>query len=135
MFLFGSVFCWRKTALKCATECSVDLDVSPISRRTAKLAAGQKKHLLFEVQPGSDATALWKVAVRVLCTKVSPTNLFQRDHPPTVGFCVRGKLTRMWCLLAGEKCGQGYYSFVCDFIIFALLYWFLRNVCLESHHR
>lgn len=39
---------------------------------TAKLAAGQQKHLLFEVQPGSDATALWKVAVRVLCTKVRP---------------------------------------------------------------
>lgn len=37
---------------------------------TAKLAAGQQKHLLFEVQPGSDATALWKVAVRVVCTKV-----------------------------------------------------------------
>lgn len=40
---------------------------------TAKLAAGQQKHLLFEVQPGSDASALWKVAVRILCTKVRPT--------------------------------------------------------------
>lgn len=40
------------------------------SLSTAKLAAGQQKHLLFEVQPGSDATALWKVAVRVVCTKV-----------------------------------------------------------------
>ncbi|KAI4792919.1 hypothetical protein KUCAC02_033052 [Chaenocephalus aceratus] len=38
---------------------------------TAKLASGQQKHLLFEVQPGSDATALWKVAVRVLCTKIN----------------------------------------------------------------
>uniref|UniRef100_A0A8C2KST0 Ring finger protein 141 n=1 Tax=Cyprinus carpio TaxID=7962 RepID=A0A8C2KST0_CYPCA len=38
---------------------------------TAKLASGQKKHLLFEVQPGSDATVLWKVAVRIVCTKIN----------------------------------------------------------------
>ncbi|XP_062860807.1 RING finger protein 141 isoform X2 [Trichomycterus rosablanca] len=38
---------------------------------TAKLAAGQQKHLLFEVQPGSDATAFWKVAVRIVCTKIN----------------------------------------------------------------
>lgn len=47
-----------------------------ISLSTAKLASGQQKHLLFEVEPGSDATALWKVAVRVLCTKVRPKLLF-----------------------------------------------------------
>lgn len=46
------------------------------SLSTAKLATGQQKHLLFEVQPGSDSTALWKVAVRVLCTKVKLNNLF-----------------------------------------------------------
>lgn len=38
--------------------------------RTAKVAAGQEKHLLFEVQPGSDSSAFWKVVVRVVCTKV-----------------------------------------------------------------
>ncbi|KAM4867305.1 RING finger protein 141-like [Thomomys bottae] len=35
-----------------------------LSQRTAKVAAGQEKHLLFEVQPGSDASAFWKVVVR-----------------------------------------------------------------------
>ncbi|KAK5901761.1 RING finger protein 141 [Pseudochaenichthys georgianus] len=45
--------------------------VSELNDVTAKLASGQQKHLLFEVQPGSDATALWKVAVRVLCTKIN----------------------------------------------------------------
>lgn len=45
--------------------------VSELNDVTARLAAGQQKHLLFEVQPGSDATALWKVAVRVLCTKIN----------------------------------------------------------------
>jgi hypothetical protein len=40
------------------------------SFRTAKVAAGQEKHLLFEVQPGSDSSAFWKVVVRVVCTKV-----------------------------------------------------------------
>ncbi|XP_026873812.2 RING finger protein 141 isoform X2 [Electrophorus electricus] len=38
---------------------------------TARLAAGQQKHLLFEVQPGSDTSALWKVVVRVVCTKIN----------------------------------------------------------------
>lgn len=37
---------------------------------TAKLASGQEKHLLFEVQPGSDSSAFWKVVVRIICTKV-----------------------------------------------------------------
>ncbi|KAG8534980.1 hypothetical protein GDO81_029776, partial [Engystomops pustulosus] len=41
---------------------------------TARLAAGQDKHLLFEVQPGSDSSALWKVVVRVLCTKINKTS-------------------------------------------------------------
>lgn len=45
--------------------------VAELNDITAKLATGQQKHLLFEVQPGSDATALWKVAVRVLCTKIN----------------------------------------------------------------
>uniref|UniRef100_H3D894 RING finger protein 141 n=1 Tax=Tetraodon nigroviridis TaxID=99883 RepID=H3D894_TETNG len=45
--------------------------VAELNDITARLAAGQQKHLLFEVQPGSDATALWKVAVRVLCTKIN----------------------------------------------------------------
>ncbi|XP_016338660.1 RING finger protein 141 [Sinocyclocheilus anshuiensis] len=45
--------------------------VAELNDVTAKLASGQKKHLLFEVQPGSDATALWKVAVRIVCTKIN----------------------------------------------------------------
>ncbi|XP_072291060.1 RING finger protein 141 isoform X2 [Eucyclogobius newberryi] len=45
--------------------------VAELNDVTAKLAAGQKKHLLFEVEPGSDASALWKVAVRVVCTKIN----------------------------------------------------------------
>uniref|UniRef100_A0A8D0A3H8 Ring finger protein 141 n=1 Tax=Sander lucioperca TaxID=283035 RepID=A0A8D0A3H8_SANLU len=48
--------------------------VAELNEVTAKLASGQQKHLLFEVEPGSDATALWKVAVRVLCTKINKEN-------------------------------------------------------------
>ncbi|XP_053478933.1 RING finger protein 141 isoform X2 [Ictalurus furcatus] len=43
--------------------------IAELNEVTAKLAIGQPKHLLFEVQPGSDASALWKVAVRIVCTK------------------------------------------------------------------
>ncbi|XP_038873544.1 RING finger protein 141-like isoform X2 [Salvelinus namaycush] len=42
--------------------------------RTSKLAARQQKHLIFEVQTGSDASALWKVAVRIVCTKINKEN-------------------------------------------------------------
>lgn len=45
--------------------------VAELNDVTARLAAGQQKHLLFEVQPGSDSSALWKVAVRVVCTKIN----------------------------------------------------------------
>lgn len=45
--------------------------VAELNDVTARLACGQQKHLLFEVQPGSDSSALWKVAVRVVCTKIN----------------------------------------------------------------
>lgn len=45
--------------------------VAELNDVTTKLSGGQQKHLLFEVQPGSDASALWKLAVRVLCTKIN----------------------------------------------------------------
>ncbi|XP_051513211.1 RING finger protein 141 [Myxocyprinus asiaticus] len=45
--------------------------VAELNDVTAKLASNQKKHLLFEVQPGSDSTALWKVAVKIVCTKIN----------------------------------------------------------------
>lgn len=48
--------------------------VAELNDVTARLAAGQEKHLLFEVQPGSDSSALWKVVVRVLCTKINKTS-------------------------------------------------------------
>ncbi|KAM6937595.1 RING finger protein 141 [Xenentodon cancila] len=45
--------------------------VAELNDVTAKLAAGQQKHLLFEVLPGSDSSVLWKVAVRIVCTKIN----------------------------------------------------------------
>ncbi|XP_019375133.1 PREDICTED: RING finger protein 141 [Crocodylus porosus] len=48
--------------------------VAELNDVTAKLASGQDKHLLFEVQPGSDSSALWKVAVRIVCTKINKTS-------------------------------------------------------------
>uniref|UniRef100_A0A8C5L109 RING finger protein 141 n=1 Tax=Jaculus jaculus TaxID=51337 RepID=A0A8C5L109_JACJA len=45
--------------------------VAELSDVTAKVSAGQEKHLLFEVQPGSDSSAFWKVVVRVVCTKIN----------------------------------------------------------------
>lgn len=45
--------------------------VAELNDVTARLASEQQKHLLFEVQPGSDSSALWKVAVRVVCTKIN----------------------------------------------------------------
>jgi phage protein D len=45
--------------------------VAELNDVTAKVAAGQEKHLLFEVQPGSDSSAFWKVVVRVVCTKIN----------------------------------------------------------------
>ncbi|XP_074853511.1 RING finger protein 141 [Carettochelys insculpta] len=48
--------------------------VAELNDVTTKLASGQEKHLLFEVQPGSDSTALWKVVVRVVCTKINKTS-------------------------------------------------------------
>ncbi|XP_019750395.1 RING finger protein 141 [Hippocampus comes] len=48
--------------------------VAELNDLTAKLAAGQHKHLLFEVQPGSDASALWKVSARIVCTKINKDN-------------------------------------------------------------
>ncbi|KAM9570731.1 RING finger protein 141-like isoform 2-T3 [Salvelinus alpinus] len=48
--------------------------VAELNDMTAKLAARQQKHLIFEVQTGSDASALWKVAVRIVCTKINKEN-------------------------------------------------------------
>ncbi|XP_066465607.1 RING finger protein 141 [Tiliqua scincoides] len=48
--------------------------VAELNDITAKLASGQDRHLLFEVQPGSDSSALWKVAVRIVCTKINKTS-------------------------------------------------------------
>lgn len=48
--------------------------VAELNDVTAKVAAGQEKHLLFEVQPGSDSSAFWKVVVRVVCTKINKSS-------------------------------------------------------------
>uniref|UniRef100_G1N2R3 RING finger protein 141 n=1 Tax=Meleagris gallopavo TaxID=9103 RepID=G1N2R3_MELGA len=48
--------------------------VAELNDVTAKLASGQEKHLLFEVQPGSDSSAFWKVVVRIICTKINKTS-------------------------------------------------------------
>ncbi|XP_005989755.1 RING finger protein 141 [Latimeria chalumnae] len=47
--------------------------VAELNDLTAKLASGQDKCLLFEVLPGSDSSALWKVVVRIVCTKINKT--------------------------------------------------------------
>ncbi|XP_030056847.1 RING finger protein 141 [Microcaecilia unicolor] len=48
--------------------------VAELNDVTAKLASGQDKHLLFEVLPGSDSSALWKVIVRIVCTKINKSS-------------------------------------------------------------
>lgn len=78
--LFTAVASGIEDDAECFTELVTPSLSCWISLSTAKLAAGQPKHLLFEVQPGSDATALWKVAVRVLCTKVRPKTLLHADQ-------------------------------------------------------
>ncbi|XP_059832222.1 RING finger protein 141 isoform X2 [Hypanus sabinus] len=47
--------------------------VAELNEITEKLAAGQEKYLLFEVQPGSDTSALWKVIVRIVSSKINKT--------------------------------------------------------------
>lgn len=52
--------------------------VAELNDVTAKLSSGQEKHLLFEVQPGSDSSAFWKIAVRIVCTKINkPTGVVE----------------------------------------------------------
>ncbi|KAK2119096.1 hypothetical protein P7K49_000482 [Saguinus oedipus] len=48
--------------------------VAELNDVTAKVASAQEKHLLFEVQPGSDSSAFWKVVVRVVCTKINKSS-------------------------------------------------------------
>lgn len=143
--------CLQLALRQCTMLCWVDrvLSLSLSSLSTARLAAGQPKHLLFEVQPGSDATALWKVAVRVLCTKVRPESLLhlhtypssrwlgsQREWRKDAGggnkpvLCISGRL---------KKCSQGWFQsvFVRHECLF-LFYWqisknIIRKAMLENY--
>uniref|UniRef100_A0ABI7YH25 RING finger protein 141 n=1 Tax=Felis catus TaxID=9685 RepID=A0ABI7YH25_FELCA len=45
--------------------------VAELNDITAKMVSGQGKHLVFEVLPRSDSSALWKMVVRVICTKIN----------------------------------------------------------------
>ncbi|XP_072448563.1 RING finger protein 141 isoform X2 [Chiloscyllium punctatum] len=47
--------------------------VAELNEITERLTAGQEKCLLFEVQPGSDSSALWKVIVRIVSSKINKT--------------------------------------------------------------
>ncbi|XP_067902810.1 RING finger protein 141 isoform X2 [Heterodontus francisci] len=47
--------------------------VAEVNEITERLTAGQEKCLLFEVQPGSDSSALWKVIVRIVSSKINKT--------------------------------------------------------------
>ncbi|XP_072129012.1 RING finger protein 141 [Mobula birostris] len=47
--------------------------VAELNEITERLAAGQEKYLLFEVQPGSDTSAFWKVIVRIVSSKINKT--------------------------------------------------------------
>lgn len=71
--------CWKVFLEFGFTFHKINKCACPFSR-TAKVAAGQEKHLLFEVQPGSDSSAFWKVVVRVVCTKVRLVRLLFQSH-------------------------------------------------------